>query len=133
MLFNIINFIIIISKILSITYPITFKPDSYILQNSGNTSQQPLINKGFFNIKAKQNGTDILLTPSFYFPLIMFFSDTPITNKPINNTVYNQNISQETYEYHIYESKFILLNHSEILLKYGHTNKSIPSQYKNQN
>ena len=135
MLFNIINFIIIISKILSITYPITFKPDSYILQNSGNTSQQPLINKGFFNIKATQNGNEIILTPSFYFPLIMFFSNTTTTNNPINNTVYTiKDIFNETYEFQIYKSNFTLMNDSKLQLEYyAQTNKSMPSQYKNQN
>ncbi len=135
MLFNIINFIIIISKILSITYPITFKPDSYILQNSGNTSQQPLINKGFFIINATQNGNKIILTPSFYFPLIMFFSNTTTTNNPINNTVYTiKDIFNETYEFQIYKSNFTLMNNSSLQLEYyAQTNKSIPSQYKNQN
>ena len=126
MVFNFFNFIIIISKVLSITYPIKFKPDSYILENPLNKTS--IKTTGYYNLKIKQNGSEIILTPSLYFPIIMFFNDTIELNKKINENTYSiKYIENKKYEFNIYNSTFQLFNETNISLIYGHSNNSKPN------
>ncbi len=126
MVFNFFNFIIIISKVLSITYPITFKPDYYILENPLNKTSNKTT--GHYNVIIKQNGIEIILTPSLYFPIIMFFNDTIESNKKINENTYSiKYIENKKYEFNIYNSTFQLFDETNISLIYGHSNNTKPN------